>query len=96
MANIVNINVILNFLLIYGRFGLPELGIQGAAVATLTSQTLMCISSLIITPIVLKQILGHKDISTTLNVYCDCFEKYEQEHMHIANEYMKANNLSVI
>ena len=44
---------------------------------------------------VLQTVLGHKDISTTLNVYCDCFEKYEQEHMDIANEYMRANNLAI-
>lgn len=44
---------------------------------------------------VLQTILGHRDITTTLNTYCDCFEKYEQEHMDKANEYMKANNLAI-
>ena len=44
---------------------------------------------------VLQTVLGHKDISTTLNVYCDCFEKYEQEHLDVANEYMKRNNLAI-
>ena len=44
---------------------------------------------------VLQTVLGHKDISTTLNVYCDCFEKYEQEHLDVANEYMKKNNLAI-
>ena len=43
----------------------------------------------------LQQILGHKDISTTLNTYCDCFEKYQQEHMDAANIYMKSNNLAI-
>lgn len=32
------INVCLNYILIYGRFGAPQLGIRGAAVATLTSR----------------------------------------------------------
>ncbi len=32
------INICLNYILIYGHFGAPELGIQGAAVATLTSR----------------------------------------------------------
>ncbi|MCD7853822.1 MAG: MATE family efflux transporter [Oscillospiraceae bacterium] len=32
------INICLNYCLIYGNFGFPELGIQGAAVATLTSR----------------------------------------------------------
>lgn len=44
---------------------------------------------------VLQTILGHKDITTTLNTYCDCFEKYEQEHLDIANEYMRSNNLAI-
>lgn len=46
-------------------------------------------------PKVLQKILGHKDITTTLNVYCDCFDKYEQEHLDVANEYMKKNNLAI-
>lgn len=44
---------------------------------------------------VLQTILGHRDITTTLNTYCDCFEKYEQEHLDIANEYMRSNNLAI-
>lgn len=44
---------------------------------------------------VLQTILGHRDITTTLNTYCDCFEKYEQEHLDIANEYMKAQHLAI-
>lgn len=44
---------------------------------------------------VLQKILGHTDISITLNVYCDVFERYESEHMTAATEYMKANNLAI-
>ncbi len=39
------INVTLNYLLIYGRFGCPELGVRGAAIATLVSR---CVELLIV------------------------------------------------
>jgi len=41
IANIVN--VILNYLLIFGKFGFPEMGIVGAAVGTLVSRLVMVI-----------------------------------------------------
>ncbi len=34
------LNVLLNYLLIFGHFGFPKLGIEGAAIATLVSRTL--------------------------------------------------------
>lgn len=39
------INAVLNYLLIYGRCGCPELGVRGAAIATLTSR---CVELLIV------------------------------------------------
>lgn len=35
-------NIILNYILIYGKFGFPQLGVQGAAYATSISLTLAC------------------------------------------------------
>lgn len=36
------INVVLNYVLIYGKFGLPELGVTGAAIATVISKVFSC------------------------------------------------------
>ena len=44
---------------------------------------------------VLQKILGHTDINITLNTYCSVFEKYSNEHLNVADEYMKANNLQL-
>lgn len=37
------LNIILNYLLIYGKFGFPEWGLKGSAVATLISRLVECI-----------------------------------------------------
>lgn len=39
--------------------------------------------------VVLSKILGHTDISTTLNTYTDVFNEFKQEHFEIATEYFK-------
>ena len=44
---------------------------------------------------VLQKLLGHTDINITLNTYCSVFEKYRNEHLAVADEYMKANNLAI-
>lgn len=44
---------------------------------------------------VLQKILGHSDISITLNIYCSVFEKYRKEHLAVADEYMRSNNLAI-
>ncbi len=38
------INIFLNYCLIYGNFGFPELGVEGAAIATLTARIIECIA----------------------------------------------------
>ncbi|MNO21305.1 Multidrug resistance protein MdtK [compost metagenome] len=39
----VSLNILLNYVLIFGRFGAPELGLKGAAVATLISRVCECL-----------------------------------------------------
>ncbi len=44
---------------------------------------------------VLQKILGHADIKTTLDVYCDVFNAYEKKHRDNTFEYLKNNNLTI-
>ena len=43
-AAAIAINIILNYGLIYGHLGMPQLGVEGAAIATLTARILECIA----------------------------------------------------
>lgn len=42
---------------------------------------------------VLQKILGHADIETTLNTYCDVFESFETDSLNKMEQYMQNNNL---
>lgn len=53
-----------------------------------------CIESGMPAP-VLQKLLGHTDIKTTINTYCDVFTEYEQKHLDAQSEYLKSNGLSI-
>lgn len=42
------VNVIFNYILIYGKFGAPALGVAGAAIATLLARVVECVALLVI------------------------------------------------
>ena len=44
---------------------------------------------------VLQKILGHTDIKTTLDIYCDVFNAYEKKHRDNTFEYLKNNDLTI-
>ncbi len=44
---------------------------------------------------VLQKILGHTDIKTTLDIYCDVFNAYEKKHRDNTFEYLKNSNLTI-
>lgn len=57
------LNVFLNWVLIYGVGIFPELGIQGAAIATICSQALTLVLAILLTPIILKKKIYDKQLS---------------------------------
>ena len=42
---------------------------------------------------VLAKIMGHANVSTTLNVYCEVFDKFKKEHINQSFNYLKENGL---
>ena len=42
---------------------------------------------------VLSKIMGHADIRTTLEVYCDVFNNYEKQHANRTYDYLSQNHL---
>ena len=44
---------------------------------------------------VIQKLLGHSDISITLNVYCSVFDKFCNEHLTKAKEYMTRNKITI-
>lgn len=44
---------------------------------------------------VLAKIMGHANVATTLNVYCEVFDKFKKEHLDLSYNYLKENGLTV-
>ena len=44
---------------------------------------------------VLAKLMGHANISTTLNVYCDVFDKFEKQHADVSYLYLQENGLTI-
>lgn len=44
---------------------------------------------------VLQHILGHTDISTTLDTYCDVFDTYEKTYLDKTQEYYQKNKIAI-
>jgi putative MATE family efflux protein len=57
------INIILDPILIYGAFGLPELGVKGAAIATVIGQMSACVLAIILF------VKKNKTVTININVY---------------------------
>lgn len=70
------INICLNYTLIYGHFGAPELGLKGAAYATLTSRAVEFIASIIYCRFIDKKLkLRIKDVFALERSYIADFMK---------------------
>lgn len=72
------INTILNYCLIYGNLGFPELGIRGAAIATLISRTV----ELIIVAFFLKY--KEKKLQLTLKALIYIDTSYIHDYIHVS------------
>lgn len=44
-------------------------------------------------PVVLQKLMGHKDVSVTLNTYTSVFNEYKEKELEKVNNYYLNNNL---
>lgn len=72
------INIVLNYCLIYGNFGFPQLGIEGAAIATLISRTV----ELVIVTYFCKYKEHHLKLSMKTLTFIDT--SYINDYVHVS------------
>ncbi len=46
-----------------------------------------------VAPVVVQKLMGHKDISVTLNTYTSVFDKYKERELDKVNQYYLNENL---
>ena len=46
-----------------------------------------------VTPVVLQKLMGHTDVSITLNTYTSVFDKYKETELEKVNQYYKSQNM---
>ena len=46
-------------------------------------------------PVVVQRLMGHKDISITLNTYTSVFDKFKQNEIDKVNQYYLNENLTL-
>ncbi len=44
-------------------------------------------------PVVVQRLMGHKDISVTLNTYTSVFDKFKEREINKVNQYYLEENL---
>ena len=47
------------------------------------------------TAVVLQRLMGHKDVTVTLNTYTSVFNKFKEEELENVNTYLSFNKLSI-
>ena len=45
-------------------------------------------------PVVLQKLMGHSDVSITLNTYTSVFNRFKEEEINKVDNYYEKNNLS--
>ena len=47
------------------------------------------------TAVVLQRLMGHKDVTVTLNTYTSVFNKFKEAELEKVNQYLNDNELEV-
>ena len=72
---------------------LKELGIEHMASHSLRHTYATRSIEAGVTPVVLQKLMGHTDVSITLNTYTSVFDKYKQTELEKVNKYYMQENL---
>ncbi len=48
------------------------------------------------TAVVLQRLMGHKDVTVTLNTYTSVFNKFKEDELEKVNKYLNNNQLNFV
>lgn len=91
------VDIVFNYLLIYGKFGFPQLGVRGAAVATVMARVTECVIVVAWSHLSVKKHTFLKGIYSTLLIPGKLFTTMIKKGLPIFfNEFMWAGGLAVL